>query len=170
MVPLVVHVVDQIWSTSTLLLVKTVVFGAINAVRTPPRPPSPCHAASTYPPYTKLGLPGSTVPLVVHVVDQIWSTSTLLLVITAYYLRSHPAATPVTPRHAPRHPVTDPLRRPVPYAYPHCAFRPPLIPVRTSVSQMLTLFPYFRTLCYPLRTPFVPPFPARTSVPAPCPM
>ena len=90
-------VVDQIWSTRALLLVKTVVFGAITSVRTPPRPPSPCHAASTSPPYTKLGLPGSMVPLVVHVVDQIWSTSTLLLVITAYYLRSHPAATPVTP-------------------------------------------------------------------------
>ena len=89
-------VVDQIWSTRALLLVKTVVFGAINAVRTPPPPPLPHHTASTYPPYTKLGLPGSTVPLVVHVVDQIWSTSTLLLVITAYYLRSHPAATPVT--------------------------------------------------------------------------
>ena len=64
--------------------------------------------------------------------------------------------TPFVPRHAPRHPVTDPLRCPVPYAYPHCAFRPPLIPVRTSVSQMLTLFPYFRTLCYPCVTPFAP--------------
>ena len=61
---LIVPVVDQIWSTRALLLAKTVVFGAINSVRTPVATPVTLprryylHAVHQTGPTRQYGAPG----------------------------------------------------------------------------------------------------------------